>query len=578
MRGILLTLLASMALAGDKPEIRVEERVLPNGMKWLLYENHQSPTVTLGWVAHVGSVNEREGITGISHLFEHMMFKGTHTIGTKNITLDLQTIEAQEKVQDEMRAEMALMRDKLRRGEIRDLQSPESQTPRYRELRQRFDALVKTERQTIVKDELDEIYTRNGGEGLNAETTEDFTLYFVRLPKNRIELWAWLESDRLVNRVFREFYSERDVVYEERRRSVESTPLGKYDEAFNAVFWQAHPYKWPVLGWPSDVSSISKAQADAYYDRYYAPNNVTAVLAGDFETREVWPILTRYFGRIPKGKTPPPEVVTLEPAQLGEKRFNATAETSPTVRMWWHAVPFVHKDRAALELLADLLSGRTGRLFKELVISKKIANEARADLDSKKYAGIFEVEVTAKEGALPTAVEGAINEEVERLKTVPAPLEELQKVKNEAKANAFRRLTSVYSIALQLLFYDGLGDWGYINTSSTAMDGVTPEDIQRVASAYLGKENRTVGVFLRGAPVADADIPEFPPEIRTRVVDSLARLAQETNVEKVQDVIEHLKEGIKEAGTNEPPPVKAALEFLLRKTEERLAVLKKGGK
>ena len=159
------------ALAADKPQISVEEHTLPNGMKWLLYEQHDSPTIAAFWTARVGSVNEREGITGISHFFEHMMFKGTRTIGTKNIDEDLRLIEEQEKIREAMRAEMAVMREKLRRGEIDDLQKPESWTERYRELDKQFDALVQKQRETIVKDQLDQIYTNNGGEALNAFTT-----------------------------------------------------------------------------------------------------------------------------------------------------------------------------------------------------------------------------------------------------------------------------------------------------------------------------------------------------------------------------------------------------------------------
>jgi predicted Zn-dependent peptidase len=573
--------LASLVLCGaasgaEKPEIRVEERTLPNGMKWLLYENHQSPTITAGWLAHVGSVNEREGITGISHLFEHMMFKGTHVLGTRNIALDLQNIEAQEKVREEMRAEMALMREKLRRGEIDDLQKPENQTPRFKELEARFGELAKKQRETIVKDELDQIYTRNGGEGLNATTTEDFTFYYVRLPKNRVELWTWLESDRLQNRVFREFYTERDVVYEERRRSVEATPLGKYDEAFNALFWEAHPYKWPVLGWPSDISAISKAQADAYFGIHYAPNNLTGVIAGDFATAEVWPLVARYFGRIPKGKIAPPEVVTLEPPQLGEKRFNATAETSPTVRIWWHAVPFVHKDRAALELLADILSGRTGRLYKALVLSQKIANATSADLDVKKYAGSFGVEVTAKEKTDPASVENAVYDTILSLQQTPPPEEELQKVKNETKANAYRRLSSTFFIALQLMWFDGLGDWKYINTSSEATDAVTAADISRVASAYLTKENRTVGVFLRApaGPPQDPALAALPPEMRGMIEKSLARVLSESDPARLRQEIAQMER----ESSHVPPEMKAALDLILRKAKERMAALENGKK
>jgi predicted Zn-dependent peptidase len=563
--------LCGTASGARKPEIRVEERTLPNGMKWLFYENHQSPTITGGWVAHVGSVNEREGITGISHLFEHMMFKGTHVIGTTNIAVDLQNIEAQEKIQDEMRAEMALMREKLRRGEIDDLQKPENQSAHYKDLEARFGELVKKQRETIVKEELEQIYTKNGAEALNASTTEDFTLYFVRIPKNRVELWAWLESDRLLNRVFREFYSERDVVYEERRRSVEARPLGKYDEAFNALFWEAHPYKWPVLGWPSDLATISKAEADAYFGVHYAPNNLTGVMAGDFSTAEIWPLVSRYFGRIPTGKVPPPEVVTLEPRQLGEKRFNATAETSPTVRIWWHAPPFVHKDRPALELLADILSGRTGRLFKGLVLSRKVANQASADLDAKKYAGSFEVEVMVKDGTDPAAVEKAIYEEIGSLQKTPPPEEELQKVKNETKADAYRRLSSTFFIALQLMAFDGLGDWKYINTSSEATDSVAAADITRVASAYLTKENRTVGVFLRapGAGPADAEVEALPAEVRGMISQGLEQIRKETDPAQLRQGILQMQQ----EAAHVPPEMKPAIDLMLRRAKERLAAL-----
>ena len=327
------------ALAADKPQITVEEHTLPNGMKWLLYENHDSPTIAAGWTAHVGSVNERPGITGISHFFEHMMFKGTKTIGTKNIDEDLRLIDEQEKLREEMRAEMEVMRERLRRGEIDDLQKPESWTERYRELDKQFDALVQKQRETIIKDQMDQIYTKNGGEFLNAVHHRRPDVYFVRVPSNRLELWAWLESDRLLNPVFREFYSERDVVFEERRLRTESTPLGKYDEEFEALFWEASPYKWPVVGWASDIPMYTLAQAKQYFATYYAPNNLTGVLAGDFKAAEVLPLLERYFGRIPRGTVDPPAVVTLEPKQLGEKRFNAEAETSPTVRIWWKTVP-----------------------------------------------------------------------------------------------------------------------------------------------------------------------------------------------------------------------------------------------
>jgi predicted Zn-dependent peptidase len=570
---LLLVLLALPAAAAQKPQIAVEEWTLPNGMKWLLYEHHDSPTVSGGWVARVGSANERPGITGISHFFEHMMFKGTRVIGTKDIDADLKLIEDQEKVAEEMRAEMAVMREKQRRGEIDDLAKPENWTERYKELAARFDSLVEKQRETIIKDHFTQLYTSNGGENLNAFTNTDETVYFVRVPANKLELWCWLESDRLMNAVFREFYSERDVVFEERRMRTESTPLGKFDEDFNAVFWEASPYQWPTVGWPSDIPTYSLAQAQAYFATYYAPNNITAALVGDFKTAEVKPLLERYFGRIPRGKTDPPPVVTTEPKQPAERRYAAEAETSPTVRIWWKGVPFVHKDFTVLDLLSDLLSGRTGRLYKGLVTGRQIANEVSASVDGRKYGGFFEVECTVKDGKEPAAVEQAIYEEIGKLQKEPVAADELQKVKNQYKANAFRRLSSPFSILVQLLVYDGLGDWRYINTSPEKADAVTAEDLQRAAGDYLTRESRTVGIFLRkeGGPPEDPEVAALPAPAQAMVKQSLAQIASETDAARLREGIAQMQQAAEQA----PPEMKPAIALVVKRAQERLAALEK---
>jgi predicted Zn-dependent peptidase len=566
-----VVLLALPAAAAETPQIEVEEHVLGNGMRWLFYQNHDSPAVTTGWIARVGSVNERPGITGLSHFFEHMMFKGTHTLGTTDIEADLRIIEEQERVREEMRVEKEAMREKLRRGEIGDLADPESWTPRYRELNAEFDDLVKQQRELIIKDELDRIYTSNGAEGLNAGTTEDFTVYFVRIPSNRLELWAWLESDRLLNPVFREFYSERDVVFEERRLRTESTPLGKYDEAFNALFWEAHPYSWPVVGWASDIPAYTLAQAREYFATHYAPNNLTGVLAGDFEAAEVKPLLERYFGRIPRGKIDPPPVVTLEPKQIGEKRYNAEAETSPTVRIWWKGVPLLHRDTAALDLLSDILNGRTGRLYKGLVLGLQIVNRASASNVSRKYSGYFGIEATVKEGEEPAAVEAAIYEEIEKLKAEPVPPEELQKVKNQNKANAYRRLVSTSAIALQLMAYEALGDWRYINDGAERIDAVSADEVQRVAGEYLTRENRTVGVFLRkeGAAPEDPEVAALPPPAQGMVRQALKQIESVDDPAQMQQMLAQMQQAAGQA----PPEMKPAIDLILKRAGERLEKL-----
>jgi len=569
--------LAVSALAAEKPRIEVEEWTMSNGMKWLLFERHDAPTVATGWVAHVGSANERPGITGISHFFEHMMFKGTRTIGTKDIDLDLQLIDEQEQVRTEMRKEMSEMRARLRRGEISSLDDPEAKTPRYKELEAKFDALVLKQRENIIKDQMDQIYTRNGGEFLNASTNEDLTVYFMRLPKNKLELWAWLESDRLLNPVFREFYSERDVVFEERRLRTESTPLGKFDEEFNSIFWDAHPYSWPVVGWASDIPMYTLKQAKDYFATYYAPNNITGVLVGDFKTAEVKPLLERYFGRLKRGPEAP-EVVTLEPKSLGEKRFYAEAETSPTVRVWWQGVPMVHKDFPVLDLMTDILSGRTGRLTKALVLDQKIANSASAYVNGQKYAGFIGAEATVKDGQEPAKVEAALFAELDRLKTEPVPAEELQKVKNQAKANAYRRLSNGTFIMFQLLQYEGTGDWKRINTQAEEVDAVTAEDIRRAANEYFNKETRTVGIFTRkasgGDKAEDPDIAALPEQARPMARQALAQLESVKDAAKLREQLEQMRGQAAQV----PPQMKPLLDLLLKRGEARLAELEKEGK
>src|SRR5215475_3527142 len=285
------------AAPGHAQKVPVIEKQLTNGMRLLMVERHDEPSFAGGWIAHVGSSNERPGITGISHLFEHMMFKGTPTIGTKNFQKDLEIMAAQEKLRDQMREEERKIRTQYRRGEIDDLLKPENKSERYKELEKEFNELIKQQRDILVKNEFDRIYTGNGGSGMNAFTSEDMTAYFITVPANKIELWMWMESERILHPVFREFYAERDVVFEERRMRTDSTPLGKFAEEFNAMFWESSPYSWPVVGWPSDIPSISKAQADEFYSIYYAPQNITLVLVGDFQSEAAEKLAEQYFGR-----------------------------------------------------------------------------------------------------------------------------------------------------------------------------------------------------------------------------------------------------------------------------------------
>ena len=248
--GCAVLLLATTVAA---QEVAVEEVVLDNGMTVLLLPRPGDPNVAAGWVAKVGSVYERPGITGVAHLFEHMMFKGTSTIGTRNIEQDLQLIAQLDQVKTDIRTEESGLLEAHRLGQIDDPNDPARRSSRHQELLEEFDALLAEQEELIIKEDFSRIYSGQGASAMNAGTSYDYTIYFVNVPANKLELWFWLESDRLLNPVFREFYSERDVVHEERRMRTDSTPTGKFQEQFDALFWQSSPYSWPVVGWPSDL-------------------------------------------------------------------------------------------------------------------------------------------------------------------------------------------------------------------------------------------------------------------------------------------------------------------------------------
>jgi predicted Zn-dependent peptidase len=497
MKKLTLTLLAIFLCVqfAAAQKVPVREIVLDNGMRLLLVPRPGDPNVAAGWIARVGSVNELPGITGLSHLFEHMMFKGTQTIGTKDIAANLKLIKEMDDVRAELRKEQQALILKARLGEISDSNDPKYRSERHKELLARFDELNKREKDLMIKDEFDRIYTSAGGSGMNAGTSNDFTIYYINVPANKLELWFWMESDRLRNPVFREFYSERDVVHEERRLRTDSTPIGKFNEQYDSMFWQSSPYGWPVVGWPSDLEGITREEALDYFAVNYAPNNLTACLVGDVDPARAEELALKYFGRLPRGPHPPEPVRTSEMPQLAEKRMVAWAETVPQVRIRYHTVADGHPDGFTLQILGSLLSGRTGRLYKSLVLQQGVANSAGAFQDGRKYEGLFELTGVAKPGKTPEEVEQALYKEIERMQKELVDPHELQKVKNQYAANNFRGIQSKFGLMAQLLLRDNLRGWETINTDPARSQAVTAQDIQRVANTYFKPENRTIAIY-----------------------------------------------------------------------------------
>jgi predicted Zn-dependent peptidase len=558
-------------------QVQVESFTLDNGLTFLLVRKPELTTVAAGWVAHVGSANERPGITGLTHLFEHMMFKGSRTIGTTNIERDLAIIAEQEQLQEQIRARYAQQQERWRRGEIADPWDPGARTPELIELEKKFQALVDEQRSLMIKDEFDKVYTEAGGSGMNAFTNADMTVYFITVPANKLELWFWMESDRLYNLVPREFYSERDVVMEERRLRTESTPTGKFDEQFESLVWQSHPYGWPVVGWPSDLKMISKKQAEDYYKTYYSPSNITVAMVGNFDAAQVRALAQRYFGRTAERVPPPPPVVTEEMPQMAEQRMVAECDCQPQAQVAYQTVPFMHKDSYALDVLAGLMNGRTGRLEKQLVLKDQIAASASASQDSRKWAGVFTFFAETKGDATPEQLETAWYGEVARIQNEPIPAEELQKVKNQIAADAFRRLENPFFLMVQLLYYEGLGDWRYLNSWADRTLAVTADDVKRVATTYLTKENRTVGVYTRKAGSTAEPVPPelaaLPPEVRQGIMGQARKIQAETDAAKLEQALAQVQQ---QAGAV-PPEFKPAIDYLQKTIEGRLAELKAAG-
>ena len=624
----IVTLLAAtlaFAPAARAQQVEPEVFTLPNGMKFLLVPRHDQPnTVAAGWLAKVGSVNERPGITGISHFFEHMMFKGTDAIGTRDSARDADYRARQKAIRDKInQLTWSAQYDSYFKGTIADAWDAKNDTPELARLRAELKSLMdeqqgkagdaeikqlevelaktdaatptgtqrkadlekqianlkaqQTALSTIVKDEFDKIYTAAGGTGMNAFTSYDLTFYFINVPSNKFELWAWMESDRLNNSVFREFYSERDVVHEERRLRTESTPTGVFQEQFDSMFWMASPYSWPVIGWTSDLNSYTMDEAMKYWNTYYRPNNLVGIIVGDFDPAAAKKTITTYFSRLEPGKVAPPSVVTLEPKQGAEMRMMAEAETQPQVEIRYHTVGFQHKDSYALDVMSSILNGRTGRLYKDMVEGTKVASSAGAQQDSRKYAGAFSFEAETKGDSTPLQLEEGWYAELKKLQTEAVPAEELQKVKNQAMADSYRRLQSNFFLLIQLAQAEALGDWSEINKESAKIQAVTAEDIKRVANQYFDKTNRSVATYTRKAGAtmaADPELAALPGPMQGMARQAAKKIGEEKDADKLKEGLTQLRDQAAQV----PPQMAPVMEYLMKKMEARIAELEKSAK
>ncbi len=571
---ILLHLLLSLLLSASLLQAAqpVQEFTLDNGMQLLVVEDHSSPMFFGAWIAHVGSANERPGITGVTHLIEHMMFKGTKIIGTTDAERDLQLIASQEELKEQMRHLSRDLRWKVRYGEYATLAEAQAADAEYQALKAKFDKLVEAQSETMISNAYDRQFQVHGEIMGNAFTSQDMTAYFHILPANQLEFWMWMESDRLLNPVFREFYSERDVVYEERRMRTENTPTGLHDEAVEAMFWQAHPYSWPIIGWPSDISEITLSQVQEYFQSYYWGRNLSLLLTGDVDADQAYAMAQRYFGRIPEG-VDPPALVTLEPEQIGEKRYYGEADVNTQVNIAYHCGGFKHVDGPVLEVISSLLRGDTGRLQRKLVQEDELAVWAAAFYQQQKYAGQFIVLGEVAEGHSAEELETALKAELIRLAEEPVDERELQKVKNNYLVRAYREESSAIAKGFTLINATGNGDWREGERFREKLSAVTPEQIQEVAARTLVANNSLVSVYERPEGMEATSYPEalnsLPAEMQAQTKMAIDQMRSLEDPEALQAMMAELRGALGQV----PDEVKPMFEIMLSVGEEQMTKL-----
>ncbi len=488
----------------DEIRLDVTKHVLANGMRVLIVPWGDAPVVATYLRFNVGGVDDPKGVTGIAHLLEHMMFKGTTSLGTTDY-------DAEKPVLARLNALWTKRDDaRLAGADAKVLADLDAEIAKVHKEHDAF----------VVKNEIWQIYERCGGTGLNASTDNDSTQYYVTLPANQLEVWARVESDRIAHPVFREFFSERDVVHEERRLRTDSVANGRFSEAFDAIAYLVHPYRQPVVGWSEDIDATDYDEVLHYFKTWYAPNNCVAVLVGDVDPKQVIPLMEKWFGPI-AAQPLPRRHITPEPMNTGERRFHLALETNSEITIGWHIPGHGDPDQAALTVATRILNGSGGgfgggfrggrgggggggRFREHLVDGSKVAQRVNASASFGRYPGLFQVSGSPARDKTMDELEKGIYAELDRLCSEPPTDVELAKIRRAVASQAVRSLRSPTGIARALADAEGLGgDWHDIEKQRAAVLAVTAQDVVRVVKKYLTPSNRVVGVIDGTRPEED---------------------------------------------------------------------------
>ena len=474
-------------------ERQVQEFTLANGLRFLVVERHQAPVFSFFTVVNSGSSNDAVGTTGIAHMMEHMAFKGTTLVGTTDYAKEAPLLAAEE------RAWEALIEER-RKG-------PRADARKLAELEAAFAEAQRKANETVVANEATQVIERAGGVGINAFTANDITAYFYSLPSNRLELWSVMHAATFIDPVFREFYKERDVVIEERRMRIESSPVGRVFYEWVTTAFNAHPYGFGGIGHASDLRTFSRTEGEAFFRENYVAKNMTVVVVGDVRLAEVKRLAEKYFGAISDAPAPGP-LDTVEPEQIGERRVTIEDKAQPVVMVGWHIPAASDPSYPAFKAAADILGGGAwSRLQKSLVKEQKIATVAQTftGFPGERYPNLFALFMFPATGTEPTALEQAAYEVLEKaMSTEPITAAELDGYKVRVRAAKISAVDDNASLAGELAQAQALyGDWREFFRESERVLSLTPDDLTRALKSAITKKNRTVAMMV--APAASAE-------------------------------------------------------------------------
>ena len=492
----LVSLLSASSLSAQDLasfEKRTTVKVLANGLTLIVCERPEAPVFSYFTMVDAGSADDSQGGSGLAHMFEHIAFKGTNEIGTTNYAAEKVALAKVEVAYAAYDAEFRKMVGK--------------DPAKLDSLHKAFEDAQAAAQKFVVPNQFAELAEQNGAVGLNASTEEDSTQYFWSMPSNRLELWAYMESGRMGHPVAREFYKERDVVQEERRMRIDSSPTGAMVEQFLATAYVAHPYGRSGVGWESEISQVTATEADAFHKKYYVPANIVVAVVGDVKAADAMPILVKYFGAIPAGPKPEP-MTTIEPQQFAEKTVVIKEPTQPFYLEGYHRPDYRDPDDSVYDAITDIFSnGRTARLYKSLVRDQQIAADAEgfSGFPGEKYPGLFAFYGVPVPGHTPEEMRVAIHKEIDKLKSADVTDEELQTFKTRARADLLRGLADNEGLAHQLAEYQTrYGDWRQLFRVLDDIDKVSKADVRRVANKIFTESNLTSARIEFAPPDASA--------------------------------------------------------------------------